>query len=113
MTDNTCYNMHCQYRRLSDTVQMMVLADPASCLYIHVILATRLRSSPYSLCRSTATALPDAPRRACIEPVSSLHRPLHRRILEDPEFRAGQFDTKFMERFFAREKARREDSASS
>ena len=29
--------------------------------------------------------------------------PLHRRILADPEFRAGKFDTKFMERFFERE----------
>jgi acetyl-CoA carboxylase, biotin carboxylase subunit len=35
--------------------------------------------------------------------------PLHRRILEDPEFRDGQFDTKFMERFFEREKAQREE----
>lgn len=34
--------------------------------------------------------------------------PLHRRILQDPEFRNGKFDTKFMERFFEREKARRE-----
>ena len=34
--------------------------------------------------------------------------PLHRRILEDPEFREGNFDTKFMERFFEREKLRRE-----
>src|ERR1700753_412208 len=34
--------------------------------------------------------------------------PLHRRILEDPEFREGNFDTKFMERFFEREKHRRE-----
>lgn len=34
--------------------------------------------------------------------------PLHRRILQDPEFRNGKFDTKFMERFFAREKAQRE-----
>ena len=34
--------------------------------------------------------------------------PLHRRILEDPEFREGSFDTKFMERFFEREKLRRE-----
>jgi acetyl-CoA carboxylase biotin carboxylase subunit len=33
--------------------------------------------------------------------------PLHRRILADPEFRAGQFDTKFMERFFEREGARK------
>src|SRR5580658_5901863 len=30
--------------------------------------------------------------------------PLHRRILEDAEFREGNFDTKFMERFFEREK---------
>jgi biotin carboxylase len=30
--------------------------------------------------------------------------PLHRRILEDAEFREGSFDTKFMERFFEREK---------
>src|SRR5580692_5293773 len=34
--------------------------------------------------------------------------PLHRRILEDQEFRDGNFDTKFMERFFEREKDRRE-----
>ena len=34
--------------------------------------------------------------------------PLHRRILEDAEFRDGNFDTKFMERFFEREKLRRE-----
>ena len=34
--------------------------------------------------------------------------PLHRRILDDPEFREGNFDTKFMERFFEREKLRRE-----
>src|SRR6202522_2842407 len=34
--------------------------------------------------------------------------PLHRRILEDQEFRDGSFDTKFMERFFEREKLRRE-----
>jgi acetyl-CoA carboxylase, biotin carboxylase subunit len=30
--------------------------------------------------------------------------PLHSRILDDPEFRAGKFDTKFMERFFERQK---------
>ncbi len=30
--------------------------------------------------------------------------PLHKRIFADPEFRAGQFDTKFMERFFERQK---------
>jgi len=27
--------------------------------------------------------------------------PLHRRIMQDPDFRAGNFDTKFMERFLA------------
>ncbi len=32
--------------------------------------------------------------------------PLHQRIFADPEFREGRFDTKFMERFFEREKAR-------
>jgi acetyl-CoA carboxylase, biotin carboxylase subunit len=37
--------------------------------------------------------------------------PLHRRIFADEEFRAGNFDTKFMERFFEREKQRRETSA--
>ncbi len=30
--------------------------------------------------------------------------PLHQKIFADPEFRAGQFDTKFMERFFERQK---------
>jgi acetyl-CoA carboxylase biotin carboxylase subunit len=30
--------------------------------------------------------------------------PLHRRIFDDEEFRAGKFDTKFMERFFERQK---------
>jgi acetyl-CoA carboxylase biotin carboxylase subunit len=29
--------------------------------------------------------------------------PLHQRIFADPEFRAGQFDTKFMERFFEKQ----------
>ena len=38
--------------------------------------------------------------------------PLHRRILDDPEFREGNFDTKFMERFFEREKLRRGVSVS-
>lgn len=33
--------------------------------------------------------------------------PLHERIFADPEFRAGEFDTKFMERFFEREKERK------
>jgi acetyl-CoA carboxylase biotin carboxylase subunit len=32
--------------------------------------------------------------------------PLHQKIFADPEFRAGEFDTKFMERFFEREKER-------
>lgn len=32
--------------------------------------------------------------------------PLHQRIFADEEFRGGNFDTKFMERFFAREKER-------
>ncbi|MGB7189492.1 MAG: acetyl-CoA carboxylase biotin carboxylase subunit [Acidobacteriaceae bacterium] len=31
--------------------------------------------------------------------------PLHAKIFEDEEFRAGQFDTKFMERFFERQKS--------
>jgi acetyl-CoA carboxylase, biotin carboxylase subunit len=31
--------------------------------------------------------------------------PLHRRIFDDQQFRAGQFDTKFMERFFERQTA--------
>src|SRR5277367_2390568 len=31
--------------------------------------------------------------------------PLHRRIFDDEDFRAGKFDTKFMERFFERQKA--------
>ncbi len=29
--------------------------------------------------------------------------PLHKKIMADPEFRSGQIDTKFMERFFARQ----------
>ncbi len=32
--------------------------------------------------------------------------PLHSKIFNDPEFRAGKIDTKFMERFFEREKAK-------
>jgi acetyl-CoA carboxylase biotin carboxylase subunit len=31
--------------------------------------------------------------------------PLHRRILMDPEFRAGQFDTGFIDRFLEKKKA--------
>ena len=38
--------------------------------------------------------------------------PLHRRIFADEEFRSGAFDTKFMERFFEREKEAREKAAS-
>jgi acetyl-CoA carboxylase, biotin carboxylase subunit len=34
--------------------------------------------------------------------------PLHRRIFADAEFQEGRFDTKYMERFFEREKALRE-----
>ncbi len=36
--------------------------------------------------------------------------PLHQRIFQDEDFRIGAFDTKFMERFFEREKLRREAS---
>ena len=32
--------------------------------------------------------------------------PLHRKIFEDKDFIEGRFDTKFMERFFEREKER-------
>ena len=41
--------------------------------------------------------------------------PLHQRIFDDPEFRAGHFDTKFMERFFDRqaEKAKAEADAKA
>jgi acetyl-CoA carboxylase, biotin carboxylase subunit len=28
--------------------------------------------------------------------------PLHRRIMADPDFQAGNFDTKYMERFLAK-----------
>lgn len=34
--------------------------------------------------------------------------PLHKKIFADEEFRSGNFDTKFMERFFEREKAKAE-----
>jgi acetyl-CoA carboxylase biotin carboxylase subunit len=34
--------------------------------------------------------------------------PLHQRIFADAEFRSGDFDTKFMERFLEREKQERE-----
>ena len=34
--------------------------------------------------------------------------PLHQRIFADEDFRVGQFDTKYMERFFEREKSSRE-----
>jgi len=39
--------------------------------------------------------------------------PLHRKILADPDFRAGKFDTKYMERFFEREKERKDAEAQS
>ena len=32
--------------------------------------------------------------------------PLHRKILADPDFRAGHFDTSFIERFLAKQKER-------
>jgi acetyl-CoA carboxylase biotin carboxylase subunit len=34
--------------------------------------------------------------------------PLHQRVFEDEEFQRGEFDTKFMERFFEREKQKKE-----
>jgi acetyl-CoA carboxylase biotin carboxylase subunit len=37
--------------------------------------------------------------------------PLHQKIFADPDFRAGQFDTKFMERFFARQPQKSETPA--
>ncbi|HEX4067499.1 MAG TPA: acetyl-CoA carboxylase biotin carboxylase subunit [Acidobacteriaceae bacterium] len=39
--------------------------------------------------------------------------PLHQRIFEDAEFQRGQFDTKFMERFFEREKERRAEALAA
>ena len=33
--------------------------------------------------------------------------PLHRKVFADADFRRGDFDTKFMERFFEKEKERR------
>jgi len=38
--------------------------------------------------------------------------PLHQRIFADEEFRSGQFDTKFMERFLEREKERKKTAVS-
>jgi acetyl-CoA carboxylase biotin carboxylase subunit len=38
--------------------------------------------------------------------------PLHRQILEDEEFKAGNIDTKFMERFFARLQEKRAREAA-
>ena len=32
--------------------------------------------------------------------------PLHKKILADPDFRAGNFDTTFIERFLAKQKER-------
>jgi acetyl-CoA carboxylase biotin carboxylase subunit len=37
--------------------------------------------------------------------------PMHQRIFKDEEFRAGNFDTKFMERFFEREKEKQAKAA--
>ena len=34
--------------------------------------------------------------------------PLHRRILADPDFRAGNFDTTFIERFLAKTESKTE-----
>ena len=39
--------------------------------------------------------------------------PLHRKIFDDAEFKAGKFDTKFMERFFERQQQEREKDASA
>ncbi|MGA8111310.1 MAG: ATP-grasp domain-containing protein, partial [Acidobacteriaceae bacterium] len=39
--------------------------------------------------------------------------PLHQRIFQDAEFQRGSFDTKFMERFFEREKERRAESLAA
>ncbi len=39
--------------------------------------------------------------------------PLHRLIMNDPEFRAGKFDTKYMERFLARNKEARVERRSA
>jgi len=39
--------------------------------------------------------------------------PLHQRIFADPDFRSGNFDTKFMERFLEREKDRKLSEAKS
>jgi acetyl-CoA carboxylase biotin carboxylase subunit len=40
--------------------------------------------------------------------------PLHRRIMQDPDFRAGRFDTKFMERFLAKkEEIKKEEKAAT
>jgi acetyl-CoA carboxylase, biotin carboxylase subunit len=35
--------------------------------------------------------------------------PLHKRIMQDPDFRAGRFDTKFMERFLAKKDERKQE----
>jgi acetyl-CoA carboxylase biotin carboxylase subunit len=39
--------------------------------------------------------------------------PLHQRIFDDPEFRSGNFDTHFMERFFARQAEKAEAEAKA
>ena len=38
--------------------------------------------------------------------------PLHKRIITDPDFRAGNFDTKFMERFLAQHDAKKEKKSA-
>jgi acetyl-CoA carboxylase biotin carboxylase subunit len=39
--------------------------------------------------------------------------PLHRRILEDEDFKAGNFDTKFVERLLAKKQEEREQETSA
>jgi acetyl-CoA carboxylase, biotin carboxylase subunit len=39
--------------------------------------------------------------------------PLHKAIMQDEDFRAGRFDTKFMERFFAKKEARRHEEKAA
>ena len=38
--------------------------------------------------------------------------PLHRAIMEDPFFRAGEYSTRFMEQFFERRRSQGERAAS-
>jgi acetyl-CoA carboxylase biotin carboxylase subunit len=39
--------------------------------------------------------------------------PLHKRIMQDPDFRAGNFDTKFMERFLAKKAEHRKEETAA